>query len=83
MSDVLMLIFGFNNITYGIMWVCAMGSFMIYYFSILVFIGIAIYCKVKKERIWEVMKREVKLLGISIACMLILGLINNIIIPHY
>jgi amino acid transporter len=83
-SCLLMLVFGFNSgIVYGIIWFCGMGSFMIYYFSILVFISVAIYCKVKKEKVWQTLKREVKLFGISILCVLILAFINNCVAPHY
>lgn len=79
-SCLLTLIFGFyNNIVYGIMWFSVMGTSFIYYFSILALIGVAIYNKMKKDIVWKKIKKEIILLGVSIICCLILGLINNYI----
>ncbi len=79
-SCILTLIFGFyNNIVYGFMWFSVMGTSFIYYFSILTIVGVAIYYKIKRERVWIRIKKETILLGVSIICCLILGLINNYI----
>ena len=74
----LMLVFGLDNsIAYGIMWVSVMCSAFIYYFSILVLIGVTVDYKIKNEKAWEIIKKETILLGISILCFLTLGLVNN------
>jgi len=76
-----MLLGGFdNNILYGIMWLSTMGSALIYYFSIATLIGVSLYYKIKREKVWEKIKKETILLLISISCFAILGLINNYII---
>jgi hypothetical protein len=81
LSCVLMLSGGFENeIQYSIMWFSIMGSGLIYYFSIASLIGISIFYKITKEKVWHKIKRELILLLISILCFLALGLINNYII---
>jgi hypothetical protein len=74
----LMLVFdSYNKTVYGIMWFSIMGSGFIYYFSVPALIGVAIYYKRKKEKVWKRIKKEIILLGVSVFCLLILGLVNN------
>lgn len=76
-----MLVFGpYNNTAYGIMWFSIMGSAYIYYFSILALIGVTIFYKIKKEKVWKKIKKETILLAVSIFFFLTLGLVNNHII---
>jgi hypothetical protein len=57
-----------------------MGSAFIFYFSIAVIIVFMVYCKIRKEKVWNMIKKELVLLGAAMICFLILGLINNYVI---
>jgi hypothetical protein len=81
MSCIFMLSGGFDNeVQYSIMWFSVMGSGLIYYFSIASIIGLSIFYKITKEKVWQKIKKELILLLISIFCFLVLGLINNYIL---
>jgi hypothetical protein len=59
-----------------------MCSTFIFYFSILALIGVSIYYKIKKGKVWEIIKTEMILLGMSILSFLALALVNNSVVSH-
>lgn len=81
LSCILMIAGGFENeIYYGIMWSSVMASVLIYYFSIASLVGISIFYKINKVKVWQKIKIETIMLMISISCFVALGLINNYIL---
>lgn len=82
-STFLILFLGFYHDTaYGFMVISVYGAIFVYYFAIPALIGVGIYYRSKKVSVWPKIKKELILLGISIACLLTAALVNHSVVPR-
>lgn len=78
LSDVLILQHGpGNDLALNIEWYSLMATAFILYFSVPVLIIVSIYCKVKKEKVWATVKKEVILLALVILAWGVIAFVNN------
>lgn len=74
----LLLLFGEGyEPLWGIQWFSIMASVLILYVSVPVLIIVSIYCKVKSEKVWATVKKEVILLSLVILAWGLFAFINN------
>ena len=74
----LFFIFGKNHgLLYGFSWYAIYAAAFILYFSIPTLIIILIYLKIKKENVWNIIKKEITLLVALLISWAVVWLLNN------
>jgi hypothetical protein len=81
-SCLFLLLFGeHHEFSFNVQWCCMIATAFIIYFSVPVLIIVSIYCKVKKEKVWATIKKEVILLTLVILAWGLVALMNNYLLP--